>query len=299
MKNPVFTGSSAAIVTPFASGGPNYAALARLIDFQLENHTSALTVCGTTGESSAMSAKERKDVIEFTVRRVKGRIPVIAGTGCNDTTRAYQYSMDALEAGANAILVVTPYYNKTTQKGLVAHFTYLADRVPLPMILYNVPSRTGMSIAADTYEILSWHPNINGTKEASGSLSLLEDTLLRCKDRLHVWSGNDGDTVPFMSLGAKGVISVAANVVPAEMAELTSLCLHGNFESAAGIQLRLRSLELALFREVNPIPVKEALNLMGFSVGAPRLPLVPISSEAGKVLREELSRLRLLSAKNE
>lgn len=289
MKEPIFTGSSAAIITPFTSGAPDFAALARIIDYQIENGTSAITVCGTTGEASAMSAKERRDVIEFTVRRVKGRIPVIAGTGCNDTSRAYHYSMDALEAGANAILVVTPYYNKTTQKGLIAHYTYLADRVPLPMILYNVPSRTGMSISAETYEILSRHPNINGTKEASGSIPLLCDVLSRCKDYFYVWSGNDTDTVPFMSLGAKGVISVAANVIPSVMADMANFCLNGNFIAAADLQIRYSNLCSALFREVNPIPVKEALNLLGFRVGTPRLPLVAMSEENRLVLKTALS----------
>lgn len=294
MKEPIFTGSSTAVITPFTSGAPDFAALSRLLDYQLENGTSAITVCGTTGEASAMSAKERKDVIAFTVRHVKGRVPVIAGTGCNDTFRAYHYSMDALEAGANAILVVTPYYNKTTQKGLIAHYTYLADRVPLPMILYNVPSRTGMTISADTYEVLSHHPNINGTKEASGSISLLCELLTRCGRNFHVWSGNDLDTVPFMSLGAKGVISVAANVIPSIMADMTKFCLIGNFTSAAELQLRYTNLINALFCEVNPIPVKEALNLCGFHAGAPRLPLVGLSDEHRNIVKSALHNAGLI-----
>ena len=294
MKNPVFTGSSVALITPFASGAPNYAALAKLIDFQLENGTSAITVCGTTGEASAMTAKERKDVIEFSVRRINGRVPLIAGTGCNDTSRAYQYSMDALEAGANAILVVTPYYNKTTQSGLIAHYTYLADRVPLPMILYNVPSRTGMTISAETYRHLSQHPNINGVKEASGSLQLLSDILDICGNDLHVWSGNDSDTTAFMSMGAKGVISVAANIIPKDMSKLTSACLSGDYQTAAEIQLRYRALDRLLFREVNPIPVKEALNMLGFAAGSPRLPLVPFSKESKCLLHDELKTLGLI-----
>ncbi len=294
MKKPVFTGASTALVTPFQATGPDFDALARLIDFQLESGIHALTVCGTTGEASAMTAKERQDVIAFTVQRVQGRVPVIAGTGCNDTERAYHYSMDAMEAGADALLVVTPYYNKTTQKGLISHYTYLADRVPLPLILYNVPSRTGMSFTADTYEALSHHPNINGIKEASGSISLVCDTLARCKDRLNLWSGNDGDTIALMALGAKGVITVAGNIVPNVYVQIAEDCLSGNFLEATDLLLKHKQLDSALFREVNPIPVKEALNRLGFAVGDPRLPLVPMSEEGKQQMLDALKELQLI-----
>ncbi len=274
MKTPVFTGSSVAIVTPFNPDDTiNYKKLAELIDYQIANGTSAITICGTTGESSTQSLEEHMEAVDFCVKHVNGRIKVIAGAGSNDTMAAVMLSQEAQKSGADAVLLVTPYYNKASQLGLIKHYSYIADRVEIPIILYNVPGRTGISFTVDTYKELAKHPNINGVKEASGNFGLLASTISSCGDELHVWSGNDDEVVPMMSLGAKGVISVAANVVPREVAEMTSACLNGDFKRGAEIQLKYLDLIGKLFIEVNPIPVKTAMNLMGLDVGGLRLPL--------------------------
>ena len=291
MDHPVFTGSSAAIVTPFAADGPDLHELRRLLEFQISSGTAAITVCGTTGEASAMTRSERLRVVEAAVRFTDGRVPVIAGVGSNDTSRAVGFALDAKSAGADALLAVTPYYNKTTQDGLVAYYETLADAAAMPVIAYNVPSRTGMTIRPETYERISRHPYLAGTKEASGSVRLVGEILHRCRPGFTVWSGSDSDTVAFLAMGAKGVISVAANVVPRLMAEMTALARAGDFRAASEIQRRLLPLDEALFSEVNPIPVKEAVRLLGYGSGLPRPPLVPCPPDITRRLREELEAL--------
>ena len=294
MKAPIFTGSSVAIITPFRDNEIDYAKFAELIDYQITHGTAAITVCGTTGESSTQSLEEHIAAVDFCVKHVAGRVPVIAGSGSNDTMAALLLSSEAEKSGADALLIVTPYYNKASQRGLVKHYTYIADRVKTPIILYNVPSRTGVSFTLDTYKELSKHPNINGIKEASGNFSLLSSTIAACGDDLNIWSGNDDEVVPMMSLGAKGVISVAANVIPAEMAELTDACLKSNFKRGAEIQLKWLDLIGKLFIEVNPMPVKAAMNLMGLEVGEPRLPLCDLAPANLELLRKAMQSMGLI-----
>jgi 4-hydroxy-tetrahydrodipicolinate synthase len=294
MKTPVFTGSSTAIVTPFRDGRVDYKKLAELIDFQIAGGTAAITICGTTGESSTQSLEEHTATVDFCVKHVNSRVKVIAGAGSNDTQAALFLSKEAEHAGADALLIVTPYYNKTSQLGLIKHYTFLADRVSIPLIIYNVPSRTGFSFTADTYKELSKHPNINGVKEAAGSFPLIAATLANCGDDFFVWSGNDEDTVPMMSIGAKGVISVLSNIVPQEVADMTQFCLDGDFRSAAEIQLKYLDLIGKLFIEVNPMPVKAAMNMMGLDVGEPRMPLCELAPENHEKLRKALDAVGLL-----
>ena len=294
MKQPVFSGSGAAIITPFTSDTVDYEALRRLLDFQLSGGTDAIIVCGTTGEAATMSYVERMRTIETVVRHVDRRVPVIAGTGANNTETAITLSKDAALAGVDGILVVTPFYNKATQRGLVRHYTAIADAVDLPMILYNVPSRTGVKCTAETYAALSAHPNITGVKEASGDFALIQKTRELCPEDFYIWSGNDDETAPIMLLGGVGVISVAANVVPREMHELTAACLSGDFVSAGKLQLKLRKLCEALFWEVNPIPVKTALSRMGYCREILRLPLCEMEEENRGRLEQVLTEYRLL-----
>ncbi|MEL4105899.1 4-hydroxy-tetrahydrodipicolinate synthase [Oscillospiraceae bacterium WX1] len=294
MKTPVFTGSSVAIITPFRDGKIDFQKLGALIDFQIAGGTSAITICGTTGESSTQSIDEHIEAVDFCVRHVNGRVKVIAGAGSNDTMAALQLSLEAEKSKADALLLVTPYYNKATQRGLVKHYTYIADRVSTPIILYNVPSRTGVTFTTDTYKELSRHPNINGIKEASGSFSLLTTTLAACGDDMNIWSGNDNEVVPMMVLGAKGVISVAANIIPGVMAEMTKSCLDGNFRRGASLQLEYLELIDRLFIEVNPIPIKAAMNLMGMDVGVPRLPLCEMEPQNLEKLSASLRRHGLI-----
>lgn len=280
MKNTIFTGAGVAIVTPMnADGSVNYDGLGAIIDEQVENGTDAIIICGTTGESSTLTDEEHIECIRYCVKRVNKRIPVIAGTGSNDTAYAIQLSKEAEAAGADALLVVTPYYNKTSQRGLVAHFTAIADAVNIPMILYNVPSRTGVNIAVETYKTLSKHKNIVAAKEASGNLSSVAKIIAACGDDLDVYSGNDDQIVPIMALGGKGVISVLSNVLPKETHEMAQLCLDNNVAEAAKLQIKYLELINALFCDVNPIPVKEAMNLMGKNVGSCRLPLYGMEQE--------------------
>lgn len=257
----------------------NYDGLGAIIDEQVENGTDAIIICGTTGESSTLTDEEHIECIRYCVKRVNKRIPVIAGTGSNDTAYAIQLSKEAEAAGADALLVVTPYYNKTSQRGLVAHFTAIADAVNIPMILYNVPSRTGVNIAVETYKTLSKHKNIVAAKEASGNLSAVAKIIAACGDDLDVYSGNDDQIVPIMALGGKGVISVLSNVLPKETHEMAQLCLENNVAEAAKLQIKYLELINALFCDVNPIPVKEAMNLMGKNVGSCRLPLYGMEQE--------------------
>lgn len=284
VKVPVFKGSCTAIVTPFNEHGVDYERLKKNLEFQYENGTSAIVVCGTTGENATHTPNEHDELVRVTVRTVNGRMKVIAGIGSNNTENALRAAENAKYSGADAVLMVTPYYNKTTQKGLIEHFSYVADRVDIPMILYNVPSRTGISITADTCKVLSQHPNINGIKEASGDISLAAKIRSLCGDDLYIWSGNDDCTIPLMSLGALGVISVASNIVPGAVAKLCALCLEGSYAEATELYAKYASLFSALFIETNPIPVKAAMKMMGMDSGILRLPLTEISQESFETL---------------
>ena len=284
VKVPVFKGSCTAIVTPFSEHGVDYERLKKNLEFQYENGTSAVVVCGTTGENATHTPNEHDELVRVTVRTVNGRMKVIAGIGSNNTENALRAAENAKYSGADAVLMVTPYYNKTTQKGLVEHFSYVADRVDIPMILYNVPSRTGIGISADTCKALSQHPNINGIKEASGDIALAAKIRSLCGDDLYIWSGNDDCTIPLMSLGALGVISVASNIVPGAVAKLCALCLEGSYAEATELYAKYASLFSALFIETNPIPGKAALKMMGMDSGILRLPLTEISQESFETL---------------
>lgn len=284
VKVPVFKGSCTAIVTPFNEHGVDYERLKKNLEFQYENGTSAIVVCGTTGENATHTPNEHDELVRVTVRTVNGRMKVIAGIGSNNTANALRAAEDAKYSGADAVLMVTPYYNKTTQKGLIEHFSYVADRVDIPMILYNVPSRTGIGISADTCKALSQHPNINGIKEASGDIALAAKIRSLCGDDLYIWSGNDDCAIPLMSLGALGVISVASNIVPGAVAKLCALCLEGSYAEATELYAKYASLFSALFIETNPIPVKAALKMMGMDSGILRLPLTEISQESFETL---------------
>ena len=294
MKTPVFTGSSVAIVTPFRNGKVDYKKLGELIDIQISARTSAITINGTTGECSTMTLEESTATIDFCVKHVNSRVKVIAGTGSNDTQSALFLSQSAEKSGADALMMVSPYYNRTSQRGLIKHFTFLADRVHIPIIVYNVPPRTGMTFTSETYIELSKHPNIIGAKEASGDFSLIAMTMASCGDNFYFWSGNDEDVVPMMSLGAKGVISVLANIIPAEVAKMTKFCLDGDFKKGAEIQLKYFDLIKKLFIENSPMPVKAALNLMGMDVGEPRLPLCDLEPENQEKLIKAMMDVGLL-----
>ncbi len=295
MRTPVFTGSCPALVTPFDQNNIiNYDAFGKLIDDQIEAGVDAVCVCGTTGESSTMSIREHIAAVEFCVKRVNHRVKVIAGAGSNDTSAAVYLSQHAQDSGADALLHVTPYYNKASQTGLIKHYEYIADRVELPIILYNVPSRTGVSFTAETYQVLSQNPKINGVKEASGNFSLLAHTRFLCGEDFYIWSGNDDQVVPMMALGAKGVISVASNIVPEVMVKMSHLCLENDFAAASQLQIRYMDLIDALFTEVNPIPIKAAMNLLGQEAGPLRLPLCDISEKNLEVLRQAMTRAGLL-----
>ena len=295
MRTPVFTGSCPALVTPFDQNNIiNYDAFGKLIDAQIEAGVDAVCVCGTTGESATMSIREHIAAVEFCVKRVNHRVKVIAGAGSNDTSAAVYLSQHAQDSGADALLHVTPYYNKASQTGLIKHYEYIADRVELPIILYNVPSRTGVSFTAETYKVLSQNPKINGVKEASGNFSLLAHTRFLCGDDFYIWSGNDDQVVPMMALGAKGVISVASNIIPEVMVKMTRLCLSNDFAAASQLQIQYMDLIDALFTEVNPIPIKAAMNLLGQEAGPLRLPLCDISEKNLEVLRQAMKRANLL-----
>ena len=294
MRKPLFTGSGVAIVTPFTKDTVDLDAFGRLIDFQMANGTDAVIVCGTTGEASTMTYGERMRTIEYCVERVNGRVPVIAGSGSNATPNAIALGRDAEQAGADGLLVVTPFYNKATQAGLVKHYTAIADAATKPIILYDVPSRTGVTIAPETYAELAKHPNINGVKEAGSNLSNIQKTRNLCPDDFSIWSSNDDETAAICLLGGRGVISVAANVVPDRMHQLVRLCLAGDFAAAGKLQLDLKELCDALFCEVNPIPVKTALEMMGLCSGALRLPLCEPSEEHRKRIQKTLVRYGLL-----
>ncbi len=295
MADHIFTGSGVALITPMHSDGSvNYSALGDLLEFHVQNQTDAIIVCGTTGEAATLSEKEHLEVLEFTTEKINGRIPVIAGTGSNDTAFAVMLSKEAQKYGVNALLTVTPYYNKTSQAGLVKHFNVIADAVDLPIILYNVPSRTGCNIMPKTYAELCKHPNIVAAKEASGDISQVALIRSLCGDKLDIYSGNDDQTVPFMSLGALGVISVFANICPKEMHDICQLCLENDFAAAQKLHFHYIELMNIMFSDVNPIPVKTAMNLFGFDAGECRLPLVPMSVAAYHNLKDCLAKYDLL-----
>ena len=295
MKKCVFEGCATALVTPMLpDGSVNVPGLQRVVEQQIAGGIDALVVCGTTGESATLNHEEHTKVIETAVKQANGRIPIIAGTGSNDTNYAVHLSKEAVALGAAALLMVTPYYNKTAQAGLVAHYHYIADRVDAPIILYNVPSRTGVNIKPETYRELAKHPNIVATKEANGDLSALLKTVSLCGDELNVYSGNDDQTVPIMSIGGKGVISVLSNILPGEMHRIADLCLKGDFKTATALCVKYAALMDDMFMDVNPIPVKDAMNLMGMEVGPCRLPLVKLSDANLEKLREEMRRQGIL-----
>ncbi|NLG93053.1 MAG: 4-hydroxy-tetrahydrodipicolinate synthase [Clostridiales bacterium] len=281
MKKLIFEGSGVALVTPMKDDGSvDYEVLDELIEFNIANGTDAIIACGTTGECAVLSHDEHCDVVKFVVDKVNKRIPVIASSGSNDTRYALELSRSMQELGADGLLMVTPYYNKTSQAGLVKHYTYIADRVDLPIIVYNVPSRTGCNIKPETYLELSKHPNINATKEANGDISSVARTIALCGENLHVYSGNDDQTLPMLTLGGKGVISVLANILPGVMHKLCADYFAGDIASSRDAFLKYIELMQAMFMDVNPIPVKEAMKILGFKSGDCRLPLTGMSEEA-------------------
>lgn len=280
----MFEGSGVALITPFKNNEVDYQMLGEIIDWQIKKGTDSIIICGTTGESATMSHEERKNVIEFAVKRTNKRIPVIAGTGSNNTSYAIELSKFAEEVGVDGLLIVTPYYNKTTQKGAIEHYKAIAKNVNLPIILYNVPGRTGMNLLPKTIYELSKTPNIVGIKEASGDIGLVAQIASLCGDDFYIYSGNDDMTVPILSLGGKGVISVVANILPGDTHHMVMEYLNGNVEKSRKLQLKMNGLINALFIETNPIPVKTAMNLMGMGAGELRLPLTNMEEENLKVL---------------
>lgn len=276
MKKTIFEGMATALITPITENGVDYEAFAKLIDWQIEKGINGLVVCGTTGESSTLTDEEHREAIRFAVKQAAGRVPVIAGTGSNDTAYAIELTKEACAAGADAVLVVTPYYNKATQKGLIQMFTAIADASDVPVILYNVPSRTGVNIEPATVAELAKHPRICAIKDAGGNISKTAELISLCGDNIDVYSGNDDQVIPIMSLGGKGCISVLSNVMPAEAVEMCRLFKEGKTAEAAKMQIDLLPLINALFSEVNPIPVKAAMAAMGFCENYLRLPLTPM-----------------------
>lgn len=295
MKKVLFTGAAVALVTPFHEDGSiNYGKLEELIDYQIENLTDAIVICATTGESPALDHEEHSEAIRRCVEHVAGRVPVIAGTGSNDTAYAVKLSNAAEKAGVDGLLMVTPYYNKTSQAGLIEHFNFVADRVSTPIILYNVPGRTGLNIKPETYLELSKHKNIVATKEANGDISALAQTRRLCGDELTLYTGNDDQITAFMSLGAKGVVSVLSNVAPKAAHDIVYKYLNGDVKGSTELQLKYLDLCNNLFADVNPIPVKEAMNMMGMDVGPCRLPLTKMNPAARDKLKKSLAELRMI-----
>ena len=281
MKNPIFKGIGTALITPMTEAGQiDYAAVERLVAYQLEGNIDALIVCATTGEAPTLQDDEHIEVIRFVAEQVDGKIPVIAGTGSNYTDHAVEMSIKARDAGANGLLCVTPYYNKCTQRGLVESFTKIADATELPMIVYNVPGRTGVNIQPATYAKLAEHPRIVGIKEANGDISSVVDTMARCGDKIDMYSGNDDQIVPILSMGGIGCISVLSNLLPAQTREICTRWFAGDVAGAAALQLRYKPLVDALFSEVNPIPAKAAMAAMGMCGETARLPLTPMEDAA-------------------
>ncbi len=289
-KNTIFTGSATALITPFTENGVDFEAFKRLIDFQIENGTDALLVCGTTGEPATMTYEERATVVKFAIDYINKRVPVIVGTGSNATHIAVSNSKVAYEAGADALLVVTPYYNKCTQEGLYRHFKAVCEATPLPVICYSVAGRTGVNITPETMERLAELDTMVAIKEASGNMDQITDILARVGDKIDVYSGDDGITIPVMAVGGKGVISVASNILPYEVHKMCADFLEGNIKDAAAMQLKLHPLVKALFCEVNPIPVKTAASLMGYGECNLRLPLCDMSEKNLEFLKKEMTK---------
>ena len=294
MKHEIFRGIGTALITPMTATGVDYNNLARLIDFQLESGVSALIAVGTTGESATLTGAERKEVIRFTVERVAGQVPVVAGTGTNDPSHVQDFTKSACDNGADAVLVVTPYYNKATQNGLIAHYTKIADTADKPVILYKVPSRTGCNILPATANVLADHPNICAIKEASGNMAQVVELAAMAGDRLDIYSGEDGITLPILSVGGIGCISVASNVAPRQMVAIVDKFFAGDVEGAAQMQKELYPLIKQLFCEVNPIPVKAAMSAMGYCENRLRLPLTPMEPHNEGMLLREMSKLGVL-----
>ena len=296
MKKPVFTGAAVAIITPMrADGSVDFEELGRIIDDQIDNGTDAIVICGTTGESPTMTDEEHTACIRYAVKKTAGRVPVIAGTGSNDTKYAIWLSRQAQADGADALLLVTPYYNKTSQAGLIAHYTAIADAVDLPCILYNVPSRTGCNLTAASLAQLAKHPNINAVKEASGNISQVAEIAAACREELNIYSGNDDQIVPLLALGGKGVISVLSNVAPRYTHDICAKWFAGDAAGSLAMQLAALPLCKALFADVNPIPVKWAMNRLGWHAGACRLPLVDPDEAVQAQLDSALRAFGLLS----
>lgn len=296
MKKTVFTGSAVALITPMHEDGTvNYETLGKLVDFHLSSGTSAFVACATTGESPVLSHDEHCRVVEFIVNRTAKRVPVIASSGSNNTAYALELSRDMQSVGADALLMITPYYNKTSQTGFVKHFTYIADRVDLPIIMYNIPSRTGCNILPETYLELSKHPNIAGTKEANGDLAAAAKTAALCGDELAIYSGEDNLTLPILSIGGKGVVSTSANLIPKVMSDICRLYFQGNEAESRKLFLEYLDLMNVLFIDVNPMPVKAAMNMAGWDCGGCRLPLTAVSEENKARLCTALEKYRLLA----
>lgn len=295
MKKQIFKGAATALVTPMnADGSVNFSRLESLVDSQIKAGIDALVICGTTGEKSTLRYDEHLKVIEVAAKSANKRVPIIAGTGSNDTVYSVELCDDAEKVGADAFLMVAPYYNKTSQEGLVAHYNYIADRVNKPIILYNVPSRTGVNIEPKTYKELSKHPNIVATKEASGNISQIAEIKYLCGDDLEIYSGNDDQIIPLMSLGGIGVISVLSNILPRETHDICMKYLEGKTKEASDLQVKYIGLINALFSDVNPTPVKQAMNLMGMNVGPCRLPLYPMSESKLDNLKQKLIECNLI-----
>ncbi len=294
MKQIVFKGMATALVTPMTPEGVDYETFGRFIDFQLENGINALVAVGTTGESATLSPQERKDVIRFTIDRVAGRVPVIAGVGTNNTEHVLDFAKDASAAGADGLLVVTPYYNKATQEGLYRHYSMVADSATKPVIMYNVPGRTGCNLLPATVERLAEHPNIVGVKEASGSMAQVVEIAARCGEKIAIYSGEDALNVAMMSMGALGAISVLSNVAPKLAVEMTDKFFAGDVKGAAELQCRTLPLINALFSEVNPIPAKAGVTALGFGEEYLRMPLTPMADDTRQKLYNEMRKLGLL-----
>lgn len=288
MKKVVFKGCGTAIITPFTEDGVNFEEFRKMIEFQISEGIDSIIVCGTTGESSTMTTEEKKEAIKFAIDVVAKRIPVIAGTGGNCTKSAIEMSKYAESVGADAVLLVTPYYNKTTQSGLIAHYKAIAEAISIPIVLYNVPSRTGLNITPATCLELSKIDNIVAIKEASGNISQVAEIANLCRDNLAIYSGNDDQVLPILSLGGLGVISVLSNILPKDVHNMVENFFNGNIKEATRLQLDTLKLTSALFSEVNPIPVKAACNMMGFNVGTPRLPLIEMSDDGKERLKKEM-----------
>lgn len=294
MKDIIFKGCATAIVTPFdEDDNINYDEFKRLIDFQIDNKVNAIVVCGTTGEASTLSNEEKEELIEYCVKVVNKRIPVIAGVGSNNTKVVIQNEKTAEKLGVDGLLIVTPYYNKTTQKGLIEHYKTISENTNLPIILYNVPTRTGVDINPDTYFELSKIKNIVATKEACGDISKVLKIRKLCKDNLNIYSGNDDQIVPILSLGGIGVISVLSNIMPKYTVEMINKYFESKVEISSKMQIEISNLINLLFKEVNPIPIKEALSILGFKIGKPRLPLIECTSKLKIALREEIDKMRI------